>query len=214
MAHGLVTPLGTVSHTGVGGLTLGGGFGRLARRYGMSIDNLESVDVVTADGQLRHASATENPDLFWGVRGGGGNFGVVTGFEFRLHPMQREVVSGTLSYPIARARDVLSMYADYAAAAPDDLYLDPLCVAAWRRSWRGDAELCYSGPQANPERALAPIRKLGAPGERHHQSDGLCVRAARQRFDRLARDGLVSQGRLHHGDVAESSFLRSSMASR
>ena len=99
MAHGLVTPLGTVSHTGVGGLTLGGGFGRLARRFGMAIDNLESVDIVTADGQLRHASASENPDLFWGVRGGSGNFGIVTKFEFRLHPMQREVVAGNADLP-------------------------------------------------------------------------------------------------------------------
>ena len=164
MAQGLVTPLGTVSHTGVGGLTLGGGFGRLARRYGMAIDNLVSVDVVTADGQLRHASASENPDLFWGVRGGSGNFGVVTSFEFRLHPMQREVVAGKVSFPMAKARDVLSMYADYAPQAPDELYFDP-SITAFPGGAPGvvTLEVCYCGPQQNAERALAPIRKLGTP---------------------------------------------------
>lgn len=164
MAHGLVTPLGTVSHTGVGGLTLGGGFGRLARRFGMAIDNLESVDLVTADGQLRHASAKENPDLFWAVRGGGGNFGIVTTFEFRLHPMQREVVAGKVSFPIARARDVLTMWGEYASAAPDELYLDP--VMAFPPGGAPGAvmlEACYCGPQANAEKALAPLRKLGTP---------------------------------------------------
>jgi len=164
MAHGLVAPLGTVSHTGVGGLTTGGGFGRLVRRFGMSIDNLESVELVTADGQLRHASAKENPDLFWAVRGGGGNFGIVVNFEFRLHPMQREVVAGMVRFPIARAKDLLSMYADYVATAPDELYFDPVVVQP-----PGDApgytllEVCYSGPQKNAETALAPIRKLGTP---------------------------------------------------
>jgi FAD/FMN-containing dehydrogenase len=164
MAHGLVTPLGTVSHTGVGGLTTGGGFGRLARKFGMAIDNLESLDVVTADGQLRHASSDENPDLFWGVRGGGGNFGVVTNFEFRLHPMQREVIAGRLTFPIARARDVLDMYADYAATAPDELYIDP-SVNLPMGGAPGFALLaiCYCGPQENAERALAPLRKLGTP---------------------------------------------------
>ncbi|MGH8175407.1 MAG: FAD-binding oxidoreductase [Steroidobacter sp.] len=163
MAHGLATPLGTVSHTGVGGLTLGGGFGRLARRYGMAIDNVESVDVVTADGQLRHASASENRDLYWAIRGGGGNFGIVTGFEFRLHPMQREVVAGSIRFPIDRARDVYDMYADYAPSAPDELYLDPVMAAP-----PGGApgvvmlEVCYSGPKEKAESALAPIRKLGA----------------------------------------------------
>ncbi|MEJ0087285.1 MAG: FAD-binding oxidoreductase [Pseudomonadota bacterium] len=163
-AHGLVTPLGTVSHTGVGGLTLGGGFGRLARRFGMAIDNVESVDVVTADGTLRHASASENPDLFWAVRGGGGNFGVVTNFEFRLHPMQREVVAGTLSFPIARAKDVLGMYADHVATAPDELYMDPAMVLPpGGAPGVIEVEVCYSGPQDKAEAALAPLRKLGKP---------------------------------------------------
>jgi hypothetical protein len=164
MAHGLVTPLGTVSHTGVGGLTTGGGFGRLARKFGMSIDNLESVDVVSADGQLRHASAKENADLFWGVRGGGGNFGVVTNFEFRLHEMQRDVVAGSVNFPIAKARDVLGMYAQYVATAPDDLYLDPaLILPPGGAPGLISLEVCYSGPQDKAEAALAPIRKLGTP---------------------------------------------------
>jgi FAD/FMN-containing dehydrogenase len=162
IAHGLVTPLGTVSHTGVGGLTLGGGFGRIARKFGMAIDNLESVDIVTADGQLRHASASENPDLFWGVRGGGGNFGIVTTFEFRLHPMQREVVAGSLTFPIARARDVLSMYSDYAATAPDELYMDPvLALPPGGAPGFASLEVCYCGPHKTAEAALAPLRKLG-----------------------------------------------------
>ena len=164
VAQNLVTPLGTVSHTGVGGLTLGGGFGRLARRYGLAIDNLESVDVVTADGQLRHASDKENADLFWGVRGGGGNFGVVTMFEFRLHPRQPEVIAGTISYPFSRASDVLSMWADYAPIAPDDLYVDPLLILpAGGQPGTVSLEVCYAGTAAQAERALAPIRKLGKP---------------------------------------------------
>lgn len=164
MAHGLVTPLGTVSHTGVGGLTLGGGFGRLARRFGMAIDNLASVDVVTADGQLRHASADEHRDLFWGVRGGSGNFGIVSTFEFRLHPMQREVIAGTVSFPLAKARDVLNMWADYAPAAPDELYLDPVMMFPPGGAPGAVAlDACYCGPHQNAERALAPLRKLGTP---------------------------------------------------
>jgi FAD/FMN-containing dehydrogenase len=164
LAHGLVTPLGTVSHTGVGGLTLGGGFGRLARKFGMAIDNLESVDIVTADGQLRHASATENPDLFWAVRGGGGNFGVVTTFEFKLHPMQREVVAGSLTFPLARAHDLLSMFADYVATAPDELYMDPvMALPPGGAPGFVSVEVCYCGPRKNAEAALAPLRKLGTP---------------------------------------------------
>jgi FAD/FMN-containing dehydrogenase len=164
MAHGLATPLGTVSHTGVGGLTLGGGFGRLARRFGLAIDNLESVDIVTADGQLHHASARDNPDLFWAVRGGGGNFGIVTSFEFRLHPMEREVVAGELAFPIERAKDLLSMWADYAPTAPDELYMDPtLYLPPGGAAGAAYLEVCYSGSKQNAERALAPLRKLGTP---------------------------------------------------
>jgi hypothetical protein len=164
MNFGLVTTAGTVSHTGVGGLTLGGGFGRLARRFGLALDNVKAVEIVTADGKLRRASAAENPDLFWGVRGGGGNFGIVTNFEFGLHEMQRQVVGGDVVFPIEQLRDVLSMYADYVTTAPDDLYLD--FVAA---SEIGKTEAvcvvhaCYSGPEGNAEQVLAPIYKAGTP---------------------------------------------------
>src|SRR5574339_351608 len=112
MALGLVTTAGTVSHTGVGGLTLGAGFGRLARRFGLALDNVTGAEVVTADGKLLRVSAKENPDLFWAIRGGGGNFGVVTGFEFGLHPMERLVVGGDLVFPIVRARELLAAYAE------------------------------------------------------------------------------------------------------
>ncbi|MEX1993252.1 MAG: FAD-binding oxidoreductase [Steroidobacteraceae bacterium] len=164
MAHGLVTTAGTVSHTGVGGLTLGGGFGRLARRYGLALDNVKSVDIVTADGKLRHASAEENPDLYWAVRGGGGNFGIVTGFEFGLHAMQRQIVGGDLVFPIARARELLKFYGEYSNSAPDELYLD-----AGMESPAGDKpgiffiHTTWSGPAADAERVLAPLRKLGKP---------------------------------------------------
>ena len=164
MALGLVTTAGTVSHTGVGGLSLGGGFGRLARRYGLALDNIKSVDIVTADGKLWRASAEENADLYWGVRGGGGNFGIVTSFEFQLHPMQRNVIGGDVVFPLAQLRDVLSFYADYATSAPDDLYLD-FVVA----SKHGDADgavilhACYSGPEEQAEKVLGPIRKAGTP---------------------------------------------------
>jgi FAD/FMN-containing dehydrogenase len=159
---GLVTPLGTVSHTGVGGLTLGGGFGRVARRFGMAIDNLVSMDVVTADGQLLHASDSDNPDLFWGLRGGSGNFGVVTQFEFRLHPMQRQVVAGRLIFPFDKTHDLLAMYADYAPAAPDELYFDPIVgIPPGGAPGSAALDVCYSGPVERAERALAPLRKVG-----------------------------------------------------
>lgn len=166
MSHGLVTTMGTVSHTGVGGLVTGGGFGRLGRRFGLAIDNLLEADVVGADGRLRLASPEENPDLFWGVRGGGGNFGVVTSFKFRLHPMQREVVAGRIVFPIARARDVLEVYGEYGPRAPDEMALGPLLVLP-----PGGAPgvagfyVVWSGDPGALERVLTPIRRLGTPVE-------------------------------------------------
>ena len=160
-AFGLVTTAGTVSHTGVGGLTTGGGFGRLSRRFGLALDNVKAVDVVTADGQLRHADAEENPDLYWGVRGGGGNFGVVTSFEFRLHPMARQVIGGDVEYPLSELRSLLKFYNDFSASAPDELYLDFFAMAPAKGDGLVAIHACYSGPPNKAEQVLAPLRKAG-----------------------------------------------------
>src|SRR5512140_3375143 len=120
-AHGLATPVGINSTTGIAGLTLGGGFGWLSRKYGLTVDNLESAEVVTAAGEVVRASATEHPDLFWAIRGGGGNFGVVTRFEFRLHPVGPDVLSGLIVYPISEAKSVLKQYREFIAKAPEEL---------------------------------------------------------------------------------------------
>src|SRR5438034_3543023 len=122
-AHGLATPVGINSTTGVAGLTLGGGFGWLSRKYGMTIDNLESAEVVTAAGDVVRASATEHPDLFWALRGGSGNFGVVTRFEFRLHPVGPDVLSGLIVYPLSEAKSVLQQYREFMKTAPDELWV-------------------------------------------------------------------------------------------
>jgi hypothetical protein len=164
LALGLVTTAGTVSHTGVGGLTLGAGFGRLARRFGLALDNVRGVDIVTADGKLLHASAKENPDLYWGVRGGGGNFGVVTNFEFGLHQMPRQVIGGRRIFPIARARELLEFYANFSLSAPDELYCDAIMSApAEGKDGVFVFDVCHSGTPAAAERDLAPLRALGAP---------------------------------------------------
>lgn len=176
MAFGLVTTCGTVSHTGVGGLTLGGGFGRLARRFGLALDNVRSVDIVTADGTLRHASPYENADLYWAVRGGGGNFGVVTGFEFGLHPMQREVVAGAVVFPIERARDLLAFYGEFSQSAPEELHVD-FFMRAPPGGKPGIAVIapCWSGPAADAERVLAPLRAFGKPIADTIKVDDYCL---------------------------------------
>lgn len=119
-AFGLATPLGINSTTGVAGLTLGGGFGWLTRKFGMTVDNLESADLVTADGKRVRASAEENPDLFWALRGGGGNFGIVTQFEFRLHPVGPEVLSGLMVFPFAQAKELLTKYREFTGQLPEE----------------------------------------------------------------------------------------------
>src|SRR5438034_554935 len=120
-AFGLAVPAGIVTHTGLAGLTLGGGIGWLMRKYGLTVDQLLSVDMVTADGELVKASESENPDLFWGIRGGGGNFGIVTDFEFRLNPLGPTVLAGPILWPMEEAPRLLRFYRDWIAEAPDDL---------------------------------------------------------------------------------------------
>jgi FAD/FMN-containing dehydrogenase len=120
-AFGLAAPLGINSTTGVAGLTLGGGFGWLSRKYGLTVDSLRAAEIITADGQRRHVSATQEPDLFWAIRGGGGNFGVVTEFEFALHPVGPQVTAGLIVFPFAQAREVMRQYRDFVDTVSDDL---------------------------------------------------------------------------------------------
>lgn len=159
---GLATTGGFVSTTGLAGLTVGGGHGWLMRKHGLTCDNLLSVEVVTAEGRLLKASTEENPDLFWGVRGGGGNFGIVTSFEFRLHPLD-EVLAGVLLYPMRRAKEVLDHYRGFAVSAPDELTAHVLIT-----TWFDDSPViaigvCYSGPVERGERVLQPLRRLPTP---------------------------------------------------
>lgn len=172
-AFGLATTAGMVSHTGVGGLTLGGGMGWLMRKYGLAIDNLLAVDVVTADGQFHTASAVENQDLFWGVRGGGGNFGVVTSFEFQLHHVGPIVVGGLALYSNDRAAEVLRFFRRYAASAPDELGLVAVFLSAPPAPFVPEhlhhapmvaIGVCYAGPIDDGMQAVAPItQELGEP---------------------------------------------------
>lgn len=171
-AFGLATPVGINSTTGIAGLTVGGGFGWLSRKFGLTIDNLISVDLVTAAGDLIHVSAKEHPDLFWGIRGGGGNFGIVTSFQLRLHPVGPQVLAGLIVHPFAAARDVLRFYREFCKAAPDDL-------AVWTVMRKAPplpflpadvhgkevlvlAAVC-SGSISDGEKALAPLRAYGKP---------------------------------------------------
>jgi FAD/FMN-containing dehydrogenase len=163
LKSGLVTTAGVVSHTGVGGFTLGGGFGRLNRKYGLAVDNLTAADLVTADGRLRTVSAEQDPDLFWAIRGGGGNFGVATRFEFRLHPFDRKVLSGMILWPIAQARDVLEFYGEWYLGLSDDMYVGPVMLTMPDGTSAVAMEVVYAGDPAQGEKELAPLRRIGTP---------------------------------------------------
>jgi FAD/FMN-containing dehydrogenase len=169
--HGLATPLGINSTTGIGGLTLGGGFGWLSRKHGLTIDNLESAEVVTAAGEVVRASAAEHPDLFWAIRGGGGNFGIVTRFEFRLHPVGPQVLSGLIFYPAWEGKSVLRKYREFMARAPEELLVwcvlrkaPPLPFLPPEAHGKDVIALavCYAGDPAVGEPLVAPLRKFGA----------------------------------------------------
>jgi hypothetical protein len=171
-AHGLATTGGIVSHTGVAGLTLGGGVGWLMRKHGLTVDNLLAADIVTADGETLRASADEHPDLFWALRGGGGNFGAVTAFEFRLHDLGPEVLAGPIIWDASDVREVLRFYRDFVRDAPDELgtvvrfgTAPPLPVIPDALHWRPVVMIgaCYAGPIEDGERVLRPIRAFKTP---------------------------------------------------
>lgn len=170
-AFGLAVPSGIVTHTGVGGLTLGGGIGWLMRKHGLTVDNLLGCDVVTADGDIVHASEDENPDLFWGLRGGGGNFGVVTSFDFQAHPVGPTVLAGPILWPMEDAPELLRFYRDFIADAPDELttvvnlrkapplpaipaelHGRPVCIVA----------ACWAGDIDRGQSVLEPLRRFGS----------------------------------------------------
>ncbi len=159
---GLATTGGQISTTGIAGLTLGGGWGYLARQHGLTCDNLVSVDLVTATGQLVTCSAAENADLFWGVRGGGGNFGVVTSFEYKLHPVG-QMLAGIVAYPFEKAKTVLKLFRDLTSVAPDELASGIVLITLPDGTAVAGVVVCYSGPLAEGERILKPLRAFGPP---------------------------------------------------
>jgi len=194
--RGLATTMGTVAPTGIAGLTLGGGLGWLMGRFGLACDNLIGADVVTADGRAVRASAEENSDLLWGLRGGGGNFGVVTSFEYALHPVTT-VYGGAVTYPPSQARDVFRLYRDLTQDAPDELtaYAGVQPLAAGGPAFSITA--CWSGDPAAGERVLAPLRRLGTP-----LADTL------RPMPYLEMQALFAVPPVRVGSYAKSSFLR------
>lgn len=162
-AHGLATTGGTVSDTGVAGLTLGGGLGWLAGRYGLACDNVIAAEIVTADGERLRVSAEENADLYWAIRGGGGNFGVVTAFEFRLHPVGPQVYAGIVAHPLDRAGEVMRFYRDYCRTNPDEVNTACAMMTVPDIGKVIVLAACHCGSIEDGERALQPIKEFGPP---------------------------------------------------
>jgi FAD/FMN-containing dehydrogenase len=213
-AHGLATPLGINSTTGVAGLTLGGGFGWLSRKYGMTVDNLESAEVVTAAGEVIRASATEHPDLFWALRGGSGNFGVVTRFEYRLHPVGPEVLSGLIVYPISQAKSVMQKYRDFVAKAPDELSVwtvlrlaPPLPFLPPEVHGKGIVALAliYAGDPKKGEPLVEPLRRFGAPVGEHVGVQPYT--AWQQAFDPLLTPGARNYWKSHNFSTLDDKLI-------
>ena len=204
-AHALATPLGINSTTGVAGLTLGGGFGWLSRKHGMTVDNLISADVVTAEGKQVHASAKENADLFWALRGGGGNFGVVTSFEFQLHPLGPDVLSGLIVFPFDQAKSVLKQFAQFTEKMPDDLNVWmvtrkapplPFLPADVHGKEVVVLAVFYAGDPKEGEKLIAPLRGFGTPYGEHI---GVQPYAAwQQAFDPLLTPGARNYWKSHN----------------
>lgn len=162
-AHGLATTMGVNSDTGIAGLTLGGGFGKLGRKHGLSCDNLVAAEIVTADGQLLRTSAGEHPDLFWALRGGGGNFGIVTAFEYRLHPVGPALLVGSVLHAHSDAREAMRFYDKFSRAAPDELSVDAALVTLPSGEPAFSISACYVGSPEAGEPIIAPLMKFGSP---------------------------------------------------
>ncbi|HVS13330.1 MAG TPA: FAD-binding oxidoreductase [Thermoanaerobaculia bacterium] len=218
LAHGLVTPLGINSTTGIAGLTLGGGFGWLTRKHGLTIDNLIGADVVTADGVQVRASADENPDLFWALRGGGGNFGVVTSFDFALHPIAPEIYAGLIVHPAGDGAAVLRRWRDFVADMPEELNVWAVMRKApplpfLPESVHGTEVVVlacfYAGPAAEAERLLEPLRSFGSPVGEH--LGPMPYVAWQQAFDPLLAPGARNYWKSHNfrelGDDALDTVL-------
>ncbi|HSE39140.1 MAG TPA: FAD-binding oxidoreductase, partial [Acidobacteriota bacterium] len=204
-AHGLATPIGVNSTTGIAGLTLGGGFGWLTRKHGFTIDNLISADVITADGQTRHASENENSDLFWAIRGGGGNFGVVTQFEFGLHPVGPEILAGLFVYPFKQAKQVLGHYREFMKSAPEELNVWGVMRQAPPLPFLPETvhgkevvilAVFYSGDHATGQKLIEPLRKFG---DLHGEHVGAQPYSAwQQAFDPLLTPGARNYWKSHN----------------